>query len=233
MRPFVSVVCPTYERRIFLPHLIKMFHGQTYPQALMELIILDDSSNSNQDIVDSLDINKNIKYVHMTEHVALGKKRNMINNMATGEYIVCFDDDDYYPPERVSHAVMKMSQSKEHLSGTDILYIYYTHLDKIYQLGPYPSINYASNGTLAYSKEYLKTHSHDDTSLYKEEEKFMNDFKEPLAKLDSFKTILCISHDKNTFDKKPIIKYGKETNLKLKSFVKDKSLIDFYKSLKT
>lgn len=233
MRPFVSVVCPTYDRRKFLPYLIKMFHWQTYPQNFMELIILDDSPTSNQDIVEPLNINKNIKYSHMTEHVPLGKKRNMVNAMATGDYIVCFDDDDYYPPERISHTIMKMSQTKEHLAGTDLLYIYYPHLDKIYQLGPYPSINYASNGTLAFSKEYLKTHSHDDNSLYKEEEKFMNDFKEPIAKLDPLKTILCISHDKNTFDKKPIIKFGKETNLKLKSFIKDKNLIEFYKSLKT
>ena len=41
-KPFVSVCTPTFNRRIFIPQLIKCFKAQTYPKELMEWIIIDD-----------------------------------------------------------------------------------------------------------------------------------------------------------------------------------------------
>ena len=49
-KPFVSVCTPTYNRRRFLPFLIKCFQSQTYPKELMEWIIIDDSDESVEDI---------------------------------------------------------------------------------------------------------------------------------------------------------------------------------------
>ena len=49
-KPFVSVCTPTYNRRIFLPQLIKCFQAQTYPKELMEWIVIDDSDKSVEDL---------------------------------------------------------------------------------------------------------------------------------------------------------------------------------------
>ena len=51
----------------------------------------------------------------------------------------------------------------------------------------------------------------------------MKDFTIPMIQLDSKKTILVISHDSNTFDKRQIIKYGKKNN----NYLKYKTYIDF------
>ena len=40
-KPTVSVITPTYNRKLFLPMLIHLYQQQTYPKDLMELIILD------------------------------------------------------------------------------------------------------------------------------------------------------------------------------------------------
>ena len=37
--------------------------------------------------------------------MSLGKKRNIVHEKSKGEIIVYMDDDDYYPPERVSPPV--------------------------------------------------------------------------------------------------------------------------------
>ena len=37
-KPTVSVCTPTYNRRVFIPQLIKCFQKQTYPKQLMEWI---------------------------------------------------------------------------------------------------------------------------------------------------------------------------------------------------
>ena len=49
--PFVSVVCPTWNRRAFLPYLLYIFQYQDYPADRLELIILDDSEQINEYLI--------------------------------------------------------------------------------------------------------------------------------------------------------------------------------------
>ena len=49
-KPLVSICTPTYNRRIFIPTLIKNYLAQTYPQQLMEWIIIDDGEDSVEDL---------------------------------------------------------------------------------------------------------------------------------------------------------------------------------------
>ena len=45
----------------------------------------------------------------------LGRKRNLMHEKSKGEMIVYMDDDDFYPPNRVSHAVRRlMGNPREH-----------------------------------------------------------------------------------------------------------------------
>ena len=219
-RPFVSVICPTYNRRRFLPNLIQQFLYQTYPQNLMELIIVDDSPESNADIIPE---RSNIKYHHLTEKLALGKKRNYINTLVTGDIIVCFDDDDYYSPDRVRHAVTKLNSSRCLIAGSSVIHVYFKHLDKILEYGPYGR-NHGTNGTMAYRKEYLLNHSYLDDATKAEEVHFTNEFSEPMVQLDPHQVMVCLAHDSNTVDKTPYIRQGKETGYKLHKFFSTKNI---------
>jgi glycosyltransferase involved in cell wall biosynthesis len=225
LRPFVSVICPTYNRRQFLPNLIHQFNYQTYPQEYMELIILDDSPESNADIIPA---QANIKYTHLPEKLILGKKRNLLNSMTTGDIIVCFDDDDFYSQERVAHAVNKLQGSKCEIAGSSIIHIYYPKLNKIYQFGPYAPYH-GTNGTMAYTKKYLKTHSYLDDKTQAEEAHFTNNFSEKMIQLDPHKVMLCIAHNKNTVEKDQFLNQGKETTIKIQKFfkTKDKYMLDY------
>ena len=49
-KPFVSVCTPTYNRRQFIPQLIKCFQNQNYPKQLMEWIVVDDGEDSVEDL---------------------------------------------------------------------------------------------------------------------------------------------------------------------------------------
>ena len=104
VKPFVSVVTPTWNRGAFLPYLLYMYRYQDYPADRRELIILDDSPQSHQHIIDRLTNGTpgsfNIRYIHHPEKLPLGKKRNMLNELARGEYILCMDDDDSPVPTR-------------------------------------------------------------------------------------------------------------------------------------
>lgn len=223
---FVSVITPTYNRRKFLPMLIHLYKNQTYPKESRELIILDDSPTSNEDLIPT-DF-PNIRYYHQSERMNLGEKRNKLNELAKGEIIVCFDDDDYQYPERIAHSVFKLNQSKKNLAGCTLLDIYYTDTNKIYRFGPYGA-NHATNGTFAYRKSYALKHKHDDTKTKQEEPSFTNNFTEDLVQLTTNKVILCISHDSNTTDKKKMLKPTTlENNCDLrKKFKHDKVYLQF------
>jgi glycosyltransferase involved in cell wall biosynthesis len=240
-KPFVSVIVPTYNRREFLPYLLHQFNYQTYPQDRMELLIIDDSPTSNQDIFKD---QKNCRYIHLPDKIALGKKRNMLNDLAKGEILINQDDDDIYAQERVAHAVDKLTKSKCQIAGSSILHIYYPHLDKIYQFGPYNGYH-STAAPMAYTKEYTKTHRYPENADKAEETQFTTapgqgeGFTEPLIQLDPHKTMICISHNSdftrtNTVAKDPFIPQGKETNIKLKDFFKkkDKFMLDKIKELR-
>lgn len=218
-RPFVSVITPSYNRREFLPYLIHQFNYQTYPKHLMELIILDDSPVSNEDIIPKDDTR--IKYIYSSEKLFLGKKRNMLNSMAKGDIIVCMDDDDYYSKERVSHSVYKlMSAPNIKIAGSTNLHIYYPHIQKIYKFGPYGPYH-GTNGTLAYKKSYLIDHNYIDDKTKAEEGHFTKDFSEPMIQLDPYKTMICLAHTRNTVEKIPFIPSGEITSHKIHKFFKD------------
>ena len=103
--PFVSICTPTFNRRPFIPQMIKCFNHQTYPKSHIEWIIIDDGTDKIEDLVKDI---KEVKYFKYDEKLSLGKKRNISHSKTNGEIIIYFDDDDYYPPERISHAVEEL-----------------------------------------------------------------------------------------------------------------------------
>ena len=237
MLPFVSIVTPTYNRRRFIPSLIKMVQQQTYPRELMEWIVYDDGQEPVGDLLDAArDSLPNLHYIFSDEKMTIGEKRNRLNKEAKGEILVAMDDDDYYHPERVSHAVTKLQQDpKIQLAGSSVLFMYYTDVKVILKLGPYGP-NHATNGTMAMKASYAKTHFYDETVTHAEEVSFLERYKHPMVQLDPYKVMLVISHTENTFDKKRFLTkeqletnpYLKMTQYKIKDFIKDKVLRDFY-----
>lgn len=227
--PFVSVITPTYNRKRFIPHLIQCFKSQTYPKEHMEWIILDDGSDPVKDLFVGI---PNVRYIYNDEKQNIGAKRNRLNKEAKGDIIVAMDDDDYYPPERVYSVVtLFKNYPKVELAGSSEIYMYYSDIQKIYKLGPY-NVNHATNGTMAWRKSYADNHKYDETVTHAEERSYLDDYKHPMIQLSPFKTMLVMSHSENTFDKKkmrdgtnPMVK---ETIMKLRDFIKDKGLREFY-----
>lgn len=233
-RPFVVCICPTYNRRNFLDNLLYMFSYQTYPQEKMLLLILDDSDNSNEDIINKSNL-ENIKYIYSKDRIKLGKKRNMLNENAIelgAEYIICFDDDDYYPEDKVAYTIRMMISKKALVSGCTTIYVYYTQLNKIYKFGPYNN-NHCTNGTMSYHIDFIKNNNrkYEDEAYKSEEKYFLNNFTENILQLEPLKVILCISHSNNTVDKLDKIQFGQEYTQKIKKIIKNKKLLGFYKNL--
>jgi glycosyltransferase involved in cell wall biosynthesis len=229
-QPFVSICTPTFNRRPFIPAMIECFNHQTYPKEKMEWIIIDDGTDKIEDLVASI---PNVKYFKYDTKMPLGKKRNLMHTKTKGDIIIYMDDDDYYPPERVSHAVnMLLTHPKALCAGASEIYIYFKHIQKMYQFGPYGP-KHATAGTFAFKRELLKEHKYDDNASLAEEREFLKNYTVPFVQLEPKKTILVFSHTHNTFDKKTLLnninpKYTKESDKKVEDFIKEKKLLNFF-----
>jgi glycosyltransferase involved in cell wall biosynthesis len=202
--PFVSVCTPTFNRRPFIPTMLEMFRNQTYPKNRIEWIIVDDGTDKIRDMVENSGISQ-IQYVESPKRMNLGEKRNYMHTFCKGSIIVYWDDDDYYPPERISHAVEKLTEHKEALcAGSSELYVYFKHIQKMITGGPYGP-QHSTAGTFAFRKELLENTRYDDNAALAEERAFLKNYTIPFVQLDPLKTILVFSHEHNTFDKRKLL----------------------------
>lgn len=210
----VSIVTITQLSRFDCLQVLKdMIEEQSYKN-ILEWVIVEGSSCEEDANLNKQNILKlktqtkiNINYVEYDGNVILGNLRNKSNNATKGDYIVCMDDDDYYPKERVEHAVLTLKTSHNLIAGCSGCMFYDYILDKQFksrQLNP----NHSTNNCFAYKKEYLKNHSYDNTKTFAEESSFTNAFNEPMCQLNPKKTIIVSSHNLNTYNKRKLIIEG-------------------------
>jgi glycosyltransferase involved in cell wall biosynthesis len=227
--PTVSICTPTFNRRPFFPFIIKCFENQDYPKEKLEWIIIDDGTDPIEDLVREI---PQVKYFRFDKKMTLGRKRNMMHDKSSGQIIVYMDDDDYYPPDRVSHAVETLQKNPQALcAGSSEMYIYFKHIQKMVQFGPYTP-NHATAATFAFRRELLRQTRYEETASVAEEKAFLKNYTIPFVQLDSMKCILVFSHVHNSFDKKTLLEqpspYVNVSPKTPEEFVKEPEILQFF-----
>jgi glycosyltransferase involved in cell wall biosynthesis len=230
--PFVSICTPTFNRRPFIPFIIECFKQQTYPSHLLEWIIIDDGTDAIGDLVKTI---PQVKYYYYKcdENMNLGKKRNLMHEKCSGDILIYMDDDDYYPPTRVEHAVKTLLENPQYLiAGSSEMHIYFDSQKKVYQCGPYKD-THATAATFAFRKELLLQTSYREESKFSEENHFTKGYTIPLIQLNSINTIMVFSHKHNSLNKEKLLDNPKSTKTypsrySVDDFIKDPILKQFY-----
>jgi len=231
--PFISICTPTFNRRPFIETMLQCYRNQTYPKSKMEWIIIDDGTDKIEDLIKASTIQE-IKYFPIEKKMKLGAKRNLMHEKTKGSIIIYMDDDDYYPPERVAHAVETLVKNPQALcAGSSELYIYFKHISKMYQSGPFGP-THATAGTFAFRRELLNFTRYEEEACLGEERAFLKQYTIPFVQLDPMKTILVFSHNHNTFDKKIMLnnehpEFFKESPRRIKEFIKNKEEKPIYR----
>ena len=224
----VSILTVTqYSRRECMLVLARLIKQQIYKN-IAEWVIVEGSqteaeATANETYlfshIDMATLPFNIKYIPYntflgTQPRYLSDLRNNGNNVCRGDIIVCMDDDDYYPPTRISHAVhmLTTSSSNANIAGCSRSYIYF-YLTKTFFQSKSFGEGHSTNNCLAYKRAYLETHSYEYGLSRGEEPSFTNDFTEPMVQLDPMKTIVISGHRQNTVDKEKICYSAQFTEL--------------------
>jgi glycosyltransferase involved in cell wall biosynthesis len=114
MNPRLTCIMPTADRRRFVPGAIAAFLAQGRDDS--ELVILDDGADSVADLIPD---DPRIRYVRETERRALGDKRNRLCELARGDIILHWDDDDWHAPDRIARQLAAMDSSGADLCGVE------------------------------------------------------------------------------------------------------------------
>jgi glycosyltransferase involved in cell wall biosynthesis len=210
--------------------MIRCFEHQSYPKDRIEWIIIDDGTDPIEDLVKDI---PQVKYFYVEEKMLLGKKRNLMHTKCSGDIIIYMDDDDYYPPDRVSHAVETLQNNPSYLiAGSSEMHIYFDSRDAVFQCGPYKQYH-STAATFAFRKELLLQTRYDDEIALSEEQKFTKGYTIPLVQLDTLKSILVFSHRHNSLNKEKLLVNPEQTKTVLSrytvdDFIKDPVLKQFY-----
>jgi len=137
---------PTANRPRFVALAIACFQAQTYEPK--ELLILDDGDSIRR-LVPSDD---RIRYYHFDKRLILGQKQNLGCDLAAGEVICHWDDDDWSAPDRMEQQVEALLHSRKSVTGYHSSTIY----DEIQQRawhyhGP---LDWVAGFSLCYLKSY-------------------------------------------------------------------------------
>lgn len=108
--PFISAICCTYGRVPFLEEAIQAFLNQTYAGP-KELLVYN--SFTQQRLIGEF---PNVRIINAeTRPPNLGACRNAAIELAKGDWIVCFDDDDQYCPNHLENFARHIDDTSQWL----------------------------------------------------------------------------------------------------------------------
>lgn len=115
MDPLVTCLCLTRNRREWLPKAVECFGRQTY--ANRQLLIVPDS----EDDYAGIDFRFEVSILWCFPGHNVGKKRNIGSELAKGELIAIWDDDDFSAPGRLADQVATLRMTGKDVTGYQAL----------------------------------------------------------------------------------------------------------------
>ena len=218
--PTVSIVSLLSDRRHFIPLLKACVEAQTYPSRKIEWIIVDDGPEDEGAKFGS----SSQVYFHGNKKLALGRKRQIACDMATGEFLFFFDDDDLHYPHRIERSVEKLQKfGSKMIAGNSAMLVADAITEDVIQSGPFNK-NHATAGTFAFRREYLKHSSFRLSDTAGEEVHFLKNWSIPMVQLHPQETIIALAHSANTVSKDKLLEDSEVKGSLEKLFGKPKIL---------
>ncbi|SEP54875.1 glycosyltransferase family 2 protein [Flavobacterium urocaniciphilum] len=112
-RKLVSIIMATYNRERFIVETLQSIQAQTYED--WECIIVDDGGTDNTQEVIAPILEKDARFQYLkrpdTYLKGLPGSRNYGLDIAKGDYIIFFDDDDIVHPQNLELTVLELSKN--------------------------------------------------------------------------------------------------------------------------
>lgn len=166
-------------------------------------IVVDNSSCPADDWSVAKD-RQGVLYERVYEPKPIGWLRNRCLELALengADYIVFWDDDDYYPPTRISKGVEALEKDPTgDISGSSKMYILLVRENILMTTGPFHD-KHATAATWTIRRSYAEKHRFDEEKIRAEEVTFTKGWKANMLQLKPEDLIVVMGHTRNTVDK--------------------------------
>lgn len=122
--PLITAAITAYNAANTIGDAIQSAIMQDWPR--LEIIIVDDcSTDSTADVIDAVirdysSYDRPIRLIRLPKNGGVSQARNMLLNLARGEFLAFFDDDDVSLPSRISRQFARIVEAEE-VVGSDLL----------------------------------------------------------------------------------------------------------------
>ena len=117
MLPLVSIITPCYNAAPFISQAIESVLAQSFGD--WEMIIVDDCSTDNTDIVVGKIKDPRIRYIKNEKNSGAAVSRNRALREANGRWVAFLDSHDLWNPEKLEKQIRFMTKKKCYFSYTD------------------------------------------------------------------------------------------------------------------
>ncbi|CCK83183.1 Protein of unknown function [Lactobacillus equicursoris 66c] len=122
----ISVIVPVYNVQKYLDRCVDSIVKQTYPN--LEIILVDDGSKDNSGTMCDGYTDSRIKVIHKA-NAGLGMARNSGIEMATGQYIMFVDSDDYIDLDMIEKLYSDLIKAKADTAIGGFKRVFSNHTD--------------------------------------------------------------------------------------------------------
>lgn len=170
-------------------------------------VILDNSSSPAEDWSIAKE-RSDVLYERVYEPHPIGWMRNRCLEIALAQgadYLVFWDDDDYYPPTRISSGIRALEANPTaDMSGTSKMFLLLTRENVFLETGPFGP-NHATAATWTIRRSYAEKHRFLDTKVRGEEVDFTEEWRAKVFQIPPEEVIVVLGHGRNTVDKSMIL----------------------------
>ena len=225
-RPTVTIITLLSGRRKFLPLLKACVSAQTYPSECIEWVVIDDGDED----LSALFNGPSELYIRCNKPLNIGRKRQYACDIASGEFLFFFDDDDLHFPHRIERCVEKLQKlGARMVAGNTEMYLADAASEEVIKVGPHHK-NHATAATMVFRKEFLKHSSFRPSDRSGEEMHFLMNWTIPVVQLHPGDTIVALSHNENTVSKRHLFEEGQEHSFLTEVFA-EKNLLKLLRSI--
>ncbi len=194
--PTVSIVTITYNRQIFIPLMIRNWKEIDYPKDKLEWIIVDDSDSKVylKNEINKLD-DKRIKIIQIPKS-NIGVKRNVGVYHSKHDYIVHFDDDDFYPNKSVITRIRVLLNGYS-ITGCNKVNCYDLLSNNTFEAFD-KYVNTISESTMAYKKTVWDSQKFNNDDKICECLNFIKNREDLICTIPSYLIVVQFTHNSNT-----------------------------------
>ena len=196
-QPLVSCIMPTHDRPQFVPFAIEYFQRQDY--AAKELIVLDDGDIP---VVHLIPPDPQIRYVRMSGRHTLGAKRNIGCEMAQGDIIAHWDDDDWMAAWRLPYQQQMLLTEDADICGLSTLLFFNPESGTTWQYRyPPGGRTWLAGGTFCYRKDLWLRNRFREVNIGEDNGFVMNPTTNKVVALPDDRFYVAMIHRQNTSPK--------------------------------